>query len=72
MTGPKLHPRERPVSLAQANLAVSFWEAAGDLEPELTYIELLQVLTGLQDGCLKYMLRMERHGDYDTPAGWSE
>lgn len=35
---------------------------------ELTDIEILQPLLGLCSSSLKYMLRYERHGNYDTPA----
>ena len=68
----RLHPREQPVAKAKGKIEMAFWEAVEEADPELTYIELLQVLTSLQQGCLKYMLRMERHGDYETPSGWAE
>lgn len=71
MTGPKLHPRERPVALAKANLAVAFWQAVDEHAPEITYVELLQVLSSLQESLLKDMLRIERHGDADKSAGWA-
>ncbi len=38
-------------------------------EAGLTDIEMLQVLMEFQQGALKYMLRFERHGDYENPAG---
>ena len=38
-------------------------------EHGLTDIEMLQALAAWQQGTLKYMLRFERHGDYETPAG---
>jgi hypothetical protein len=36
---------------------------------DLTDIEMMQALAAWQQGVLKYMLRYERHGDYETPAG---
>lgn len=38
-------------------------------ETGMTDIEVLQALTSHMAGSLKYMLRYERHGDYETPAG---
>jgi hypothetical protein len=38
-------------------------------EHDLTDIEMLQALSAWQQSVLKYMLRYERHGDYETEAG---
>ena len=35
----------------------------------LTDIEILQALADFELGKLKYMLRYERHGNYETPGG---
>jgi len=37
-------------------------------ENELTDIEVMQALNSYVASSLKYMLRYERHGNYDTPA----
>lgn len=36
---------------------------------EMTTIEVLQALTSLMASYLNFMLRYERHGNYDKPAG---
>ena len=36
----------------------------------LTDIELLQALFSYCQDKMKWMLRYERHGNYETPAGW--
>jgi hypothetical protein len=38
----------------------------------LTDVELLQALTSAQQSVLKTMLRVERHGDPEMPAGLEE
>lgn len=71
MTGPRLHPRQQPVALAQSEIEIAFWQAVEKAEPELTYVETMQILASLERSCLKAMLRWERHGDYEKPAGWA-
>lgn len=63
----RVHEREQQVQVAKAELRLQFLTAADDAG--LTDVELLQVLTSLQETVLKGMLRMERHGDPDKPAG---
>lgn len=69
MSLPQIHPREKLV--AQAGNKIS--QAIDDIDEEfgLTTVELLQILIGYQATTLKYALRMERHGNTDTPAGWA-
>lgn len=40
------------------------------VEYDMTNIEVMQTLHQLGLGILKYMLRYERHGNYDKPAGF--
>jgi hypothetical protein len=65
-----MHEREMKVRKASLELETLIIEKAQ--EADLTDVELLQVLTSAQQGTLKYMLRRERHGDSDTPAGWAK
>jgi hypothetical protein len=63
----KQHEREGPVVRAKLDLSVAVSDAREKVD--LTDVEYLQWLTDEMDRTLKWMLRMERHGDYDTPAG---
>lgn len=63
----KLHEREFITNKAGPELSLlilKFQEEKG-----LTDIELLQALHSFQLTTLKYMLRVERHGDSEKPAG---
>jgi hypothetical protein len=71
MTGPKLHPRQQAAAIAKTKLEIAFWDAVFESETDLTHVELLQAATSIQSGILKEMLRIERHGDVDKPAGWA-
>jgi hypothetical protein len=62
----KLHPRTLPVRVAGnelERLLVTF-----QAERDLTAVEMLGLLTECQQRTLKYMLRVERHGDADKKA----
>ena len=62
----RLHKRMRIVDKARNEHAEWF---VGLLDRyDLTYIEAMQILTDRINSCLKYMLRDERHGDFETPA----
>ena len=63
----KLHKREMKVEQAKSQMSIQVLEMKE--KNDLTDIEYLQWLTSMQQSCLKYMLRYERHGDYDTPGG---
>lgn len=66
----QLHERTMPVSAASTKLAIlidKFQE-----ENDLTDIELLQALHSHSQSVLKYMLRYERHGNYERPAEYPE
>ena len=67
---PRMHERESKVRLAQVELETLILEKANELD--LTDVELLQALTSAMQSSLKYMLRVERHGDTDTPSGWAK
>ena len=64
---PKLHKRELLVNKATAKLHSTVLDFRK--EYDLTDIEYLQWLASETQSVLKYMLRFERHGDYDTPSG---
>ena len=55
------HPRSQLAGVAQAD--VQYWLARLQLEHKLTDVEMLQAVAGWQSGCLKSMLRAERHPD---------
>jgi hypothetical protein len=63
----KLHERTQKVSIASAELGVVILDF--QKEHGLTDIELLQALNSTQDTVLKYMLRFERHSNYEKGAG---
>lgn len=63
----KLHPRHKATTTAQALLGAFLIDLTDDYD--LTDIERIQMLTHHIDVSLRYMLRYERHGNYDTPAG---
>jgi hypothetical protein len=65
----KRHERSAPVSKASLELEVLISKFQED--NDLTDIELLQALNSYQQTMLKYMLRYERHGNYDTPAEYA-
>lgn len=62
----RISERAHETSKNQAQFAVDLH----DLQEKynLTDIEMLQTLHEFAAGKLKYMLRYERHGDYDRPA----
>lgn len=61
-----MHERTMPVK--KAGLEISDALVRIRDEHDLTDVEFLQILVAEQQSVLKYMLRFERHGDYDTPA----
>ena len=60
---PKLHPRERIVAEAKVGIAREVFKH------ELTYGERLAILSELLSTAAKYQIRLERHGNTDTPGG---
>lgn len=63
----RISKREMEANKAKTELELAIHQKAEELG--LTDVELLQALTSAQQSTLKYMLRMERHGTYDKPAG---
>jgi hypothetical protein len=63
------HPRTQQVAAAQADVQ---WRLCKlQREHGLTDVEMLQAVAGWQSGCLKSMLRAERHpDDPSAPADW--
>lgn len=59
---------EPKVERAETFSALKDMIRAHQAEFEMTDIEVLQALTSSMAGSLKYMLRYERHGNYDKPA----
>jgi hypothetical protein len=65
--GLRMHPRTRPVGIAEAAIRMRLWEMQE--EYDLTDVEMMRVLIGAQQGISKYMLRAERHpGDPERKA----
>lgn len=63
----RISERAQRVGIAQSQLVVDILDFAR--EHDLTNIELLQALNGVEASILKYMLRSERHPeDPDQPA----
>jgi hypothetical protein len=62
----RIDKRAHEVTVAQAQLKVVINDF--QRKHDLTDIELLQALAEMQSSVLKYMLRYERHGNYETPA----
>lgn len=67
---PRIHPRALPVQGAHLELTGEALRIRR--ERDLTDVEYLQWLASEQQSVLKYMLREERHGDPEKPAGWAE
>jgi len=63
------HPRTQKVAEAQSDVQRRVCKL--QREHGLTDVEMLQALAGWQSGCLKSMLRAERHpDDPGAPADW--
>lgn len=73
---PRQHERERLVSAARISLSekVSDW-LREETTQELTDAEYISVVTDTLAqsvlGHTKMMIRVERHGNTDTPGGWA-
>lgn len=65
--GIRIHPRNLQVTRAKVALLEEIFDY--QREYDLTNIELLQALHEAEASILKYMLRVERHGDETIPAG---
>lgn len=72
--GVQMHPRRVVVRQAKSALSSALldWEES-DAVKDLTPLEVLSVLQDVLGGqlssLLKYEIRHERHGNYDTPGG---
>ena len=64
---PKRSKRDQIAVVGQAKVRLALYELQET--HDLTDIEMMQTLLEFQQGVLKYMLRYERHGDYESPAG---
>jgi len=68
---PRIHPREQLVKDAEMKIKTAIVEACKGL----TTAESLQVVNHACHeeigGILKYEIRMERHGNTNTPGGWA-
>lgn len=69
---PRLHPREALVSSAENDLRIALF-AWADQHPDLTSAEYLKIVLGISNetvqSLLKAEIRLERHGNADTPGG---
>lgn len=63
----KIHKRLMLVNLASAEIGLAIAKKVE--EHDLTNLEVIEILTSTIQSYLKYELRMERHGNYDKPAG---
>ena len=64
---PRIHEREMPVQIAESEIHLACLKMREKYG--LTDVEWLQILNHMAASCMKYMLREERHGDMDKPAG---
>lgn len=73
MTGPRQHPRE--VVIREARLELEGFLLDWSKRHQLTNAEWLATIADVLGrqvaNTAKYMIRLERHGDYDTPGGWA-
>lgn len=71
--GLKIHERERLVEIAELDLRGAWLEIMK--KNGLTEGETLQVLTKFMSSQIGHMsrnmIRMERHGNLETPGGWA-
>lgn len=63
----KRHEREAVVARARGDFLKMYIDWLQD--HDLTYIEVAQILGDQLSSVLKFALRVERHGDDETPAG---
>lgn len=63
----RIHPREKITRELERRISDTMIEACNDLDP--TYLELIQALNGAIQSQIKYAIRVERHGDVNTPGG---
>lgn len=61
------HPRDIIAKKAELDLSTAAMKIRDEVD--MTDIEYLQWLASEQQSVLKFMLRYERHGNYDQPAG---
>ena len=71
---PKLHEREFPCRDAENELRTAVSSVTcGEKFKGLTYFEALSIMQNVFGGeiqqFLKYAIRLERHGDTETPGG---
>ena len=64
------HPRDIEFQKAKAKITLEFFERVD--ENNLTDGEVMSILSGLMSSTAKYAIRMERHGNYETPGGLAE
>lgn len=71
----QMHPRVRLVSQASIDLRKFLLEWAEGSASVLTDTEtltvLMSILAGEVETILKHQIRFERHGNYDSPGGFS-
>lgn len=70
---PRMHDRDQAVRMAEAEVTLAVHKVVNRVD--LTPTEYMSVLTGafssLMSGFLKYQLRFDRHGDFESSAGWA-
>jgi len=71
---PKIHERESLVKSAELQLREAIVEMMKSWD--LTTFETIQVFNKVMSeeiaSVVKYQIRFERHGNYDTPGGWAK
>ena len=63
----QLHERVFPVQQAAAEIQMEFWRSVE--KHELTYGEVVSIVSEILASAAKYMIREERHGDASKPGG---
>lgn len=66
---PTIHPRVEPVNRADAEIGLAL--SAITNKYSLTLSEVIGILAAHISRGAKYLIRHERHGDYDTPGGFA-
>lgn len=65
--GVKIHPRQRLVAIAQAEITTEFLKLCE--KHKLTRGEEVMILSEMMASSSQYVVRFERHGRYDKSGG---
>ncbi len=68
---PRIHEREKLINNSESGLRLAVVECTKGLTEAEAISVVTNVLSGEILGRMKYAIRMERHGNTETPGGWA-